>query len=109
MGMKTSTPDPEGDSGREDAEQFKTAMKSVIKSSPFDRAMKVEAELNRLHGRIIKQLDSIKAYELDQRRLTLGEKKFALAKQKLTGEIEVDDDGTDSATGEVDQIIDQID
>jgi hypothetical protein len=109
MGMKTSTPDPEGDSGREDAEQFKTAMKSVIKSSPFDRAMKVEAELNRLHGRIIKQLDSIKAYELDQRRLTLEEKKFALAKQKLTGEIEVDDDGTDSATGEVDQIIDQID
>lgn len=108
MGMKTSTPDPEGDSKREDAEQFKTAMKSVIKSSPFDRAMKVEAELNRLHGRIIKQLDSIKAYELDQRRLTLEEKKFALAKQKLTGEIEIDDE-TDSATGEVDQIIDQID
>ena len=107
MGMKTSTPDPEGDSKREDAEQFKTAMKSVIKSSPFDRAMKVEAELNRLHGRIIKQLDSIKAYELDQRRLTLEEKKFALAKQKLTGEIEVDDE-TDSTTGEVDQIIDQI-
>ncbi len=55
-------------------ETYKTAMKSVIKSSPFERAMKVEAELNKLHGRIIKQLDSIKAYELEDRRLTLAEK-----------------------------------
>ena len=38
-------------------------MKTIIKSSAFDRAMKVEAELNRLHGRIIKQIDSIKSYE----------------------------------------------
>jgi uncharacterized protein YjcR len=71
-------------------EQFKTAMKSIIKASAFDRAMKVEAELNRLHGRIIKQLDSIKAYELEDRRLSLEEKRYTLAKQKLTGAYDID-------------------
>lgn len=85
----------------ENSEQFKTAMKSIIKSSPFDRAMKVEAELNKLHGRIIKQLDSIKAYELDSRRLQLEERRLELAKQKLTGEIDIEpedgeQDGSDS-------------
>ena len=83
--------DPEGS-----AEKFKTAMKSIIKASPFDRAMKVEAELNRLHGRIIKQLDSIKAYELEDRRLTLEEKKYNLAKQKITGAYDIDPE-----TGEI--------
>lgn len=86
VGMEQSTTDPEGNN----SEKCKTAMKSVIKSSPFERAMKVEAELNKLHGRIIKQLDSIKAYELEDRRLTLAEKQFELNKQKLTGEFEID-------------------
>lgn len=80
--------DPEATTGS--TEQFKTAMKSIIKSSPFDRAMKVEAELNKLHGRIIKQLDSIKAYEMEDRRLQLEERRLELTRQKLTGEIEVD-------------------
>lgn len=107
MGMKTRALDPEGEDKREDAEQFKTAMKSIIKSSSFDRAMKVEAELSKLHGRIIKQLDSIKAYEVDQRRLTLEEKKFELAKQKIIGAFEFDEEPGD-ATDEVDQIIDDF-
>ena len=80
------TTDPEGS----DTEVYKTAMKSVIKSSPFERAMKVEAELNKLHGRIIKQLDSIKAYELEDRRLMLAEKQLELNRQKLTGEVEIE-------------------
>lgn len=80
--------DPEEWAGS--TEQFKTAMKSIIKSSPFDRAMKVEAELNKLHGRIIKQLDSIKAYEMEDRRLQLEERRLELTRQKLTGEIEID-------------------
>lgn len=89
--------DPEAGAGN--TEQFKTAMKSIIKSSPFDRAMKVEAELNKLHGRIIKQLDSIKAYEMEDRRLQLEERRLELTKQKLTGEIEIDpeDEDWDSA------------
>ena len=46
-------------------------MQTVIKASAFDRAMKLEAELNRIHGRIIKLLDSIKGYEMESRRLRL--------------------------------------
>lgn len=107
MGMTTNALDPEGQEDREDAEQFKTAMKSIIKSSPFDRAMKVEAELNKLHGRIIKQLDSIKAYEIDNRRLTLEEKKFNLAKQKIMGEFSIDPD-TGDIMDDIEQIIDGL-
>ena len=89
--------DPEG--GKE---RLKTAMKTVIKSSAFDRAMKIEAELNRLHGRIIKQIDSMKSYEMENRRLKLEERKYQLAKQKLTGQYDIDDE-----TGEIiDEIID---
>ena len=87
--------DPEGGT-----EKLKTAMKTIIKSSAFDRAMKVEAELNRLHGRIIKQIDSIKSYEMEERRLSLEERKYQLAKQKLTGEIIIDD--------ETEEIIDDL-
>ena len=87
--------DPEGGT-----EKLKTAMKTIIKSSAFDRAMKIEAELNRLHGRIIKQLDSIKSYEMEARRLSLEERKYQLAKQKLTGEFNIDD--------ETEEIIDDL-
>ena len=103
-GMKQQhTQDPEGST----TETYKTAMKSVIKSSPFERAMKVEAELNKLHGRIIKQLDSIKAYELEDRRLTLAEKQLELNRQKLTGEFDIDpeeDSGNDDITSIVDDV-----
>lgn len=87
--------DPEGGT-----EKLKTAMKTIIKSSAFERAMKVEAELNRLHGRIIKQIDGIKAYEMEERRLSLEERKYQLAKQKLTGEFIIDD--------ETEEIIDDL-
>lgn len=95
--------DPEGSK----SETYKTAMKSVIKSSPFERAMKVEAELNKLHGRIIKQLDSIKAYELEDRRLQLAEKQLELNKQKLTGEFEIDPDGS-TENDEITDVVDDV-
>lgn len=85
-------PEAEGKAAGGSSEKLKTAMKSIIKASAFDRAMKVEAELNRLHGRIIKQLDSIKSYEMEQQRLQLEERKYNLARQKLTGEIDIDDE-----------------
>jgi hypothetical protein len=72
-------------------------MQTIIKASPFDRAMKLEQELNKVHGRIIRLLDSIKSYELDSRRIELEERKYRLAKQKLTGEYEIDPE-----TGEID-------
>lgn len=73
------------------------AMETTIKSSAFERAMKLEAELNKIHGRIIKLLDSIKSYELEQRRISLEEKRYKLMKQKISGEYDVDPD-----TGEID-------
>jgi uncharacterized protein YjcR len=82
--------DPEATRGSN--EKLKTAMKSIIKASAFDRAMKIESELNRLHGRIIKQLDSMKSYEMEMKRLQLERCKYNLAKQKLTGEIDIDDE-----------------
>lgn len=94
--------DPEATA--ESTEQYKTAMKSIIKSSPFDRAMKVEAELNKLHGRIIKQLDSIKAYEIEDRRLQIEERRLELARQKLTGEIEINPDVEDDTTEIIDDL-----
>lgn len=72
-------------------------METTIKSSAFERAMKLEAELNKIHGRIIKLLDSIKSYELEQRRIGLEEKRYALMKQKASGVYNVDPD-----TGEID-------
>jgi hypothetical protein len=89
-GIVESANDPEGNEGG--SEIYKTTMKSIIKSSTFDRAMKVEAELNRLHGRIIKLLDSIKSYEIEDRRIILEEKKYNLAKQRIAGVFEYDEE-----------------
>lgn len=86
-----------GEKGQGKTPALDVAMETTIKSSAFERAMKLEAELNKIHGRIIKLLDSIKSYELEQRRISLEEKRYALMKQKLKGEYEVDPD-----TGEID-------
>ena len=42
-------------------------------------------------------MDSIRAYELDNRRLTLEERKYRLMKQKITGEYNINPE-----TGEID-------
>ena len=75
---------------------LKQTAKTVIKASPFDRIMKLEAEYNKIHGRIIKLIDSIRAYEIDGKRISLDERKHELTKQRLTGEYNVDPD-----TGEI--------
>lgn len=84
---------------------YNVTMQTVIKASAFDRAMKLEVELNKIHGRIIKLLDSIKGYEMECRRARLEERKHQLAKQKLVGAFEIDpetgeiDDETDDESG----------
>ena len=75
---------------------YNVSAQTVIKASAFERAMKLEAELNKIHGRIIKLLDSIKGYELESRRVRLEERKYSLAKQKLSGAFDIDPD-----TGEI--------
>lgn len=75
----------------------KINMKTVIKASAFQRRMILESEINKIHGRIIKLLDSIKTYELETRRAQLEERKYNLAKQRLSGVYEIDPN-----TGEID-------
>lgn len=104
--------DTTGDRARELEESaYNVTMQTVIKASAFDRAMKLEAELNKIHGRIIKLLDSIKGYELESRRVRLEERKYNLAKQKLSGAFEIDpetgeiDDESDSDDGPLDDAL----
>jgi len=73
-------------------EDLKTAMRTVIKASPFDRMMKLESELNKTHGRILKLIDTIRAHEIDKQRLDLDERKYVLSKQRLAGEYDIDPD-----------------
>lgn len=75
----------------------KINMKTVIKASAFQRRMILESEINKIHGRIIKLLDSIKTYELETRRAQLEVRKYNLAKQRLSGVYEIDPN-----TGEID-------
>lgn len=91
--MPKACKDKNEDSSETDLKQN---AKTVIKASPFDRIMKLESEYNKIHGRIIKLIDSIRAYEVDNKRLSLDERKHELSKQRLTGEYNVDPD-----TGEI--------
>lgn len=61
-------------------ERMKTAMKSIIKASPLDRAMKMQAELTKVYGRILKAIDSIKSCEIVDRRMQLEQSKYELAR-----------------------------
>ena len=83
------------------AERMKTAMKSIIKASPFDRAMKIQAELTKVDGRILKAIDSIKSYEIEDRRMQLEQSKYELARQRLTGEIEINNN-------DIEEVVDDL-
>lgn len=68
-------------------------MKYRSESSAFSRRMTLESELNRVHGRVQKLLDSIRAREDSQERLKFEREKFEFGKQKALGEFRVDDTG----------------
>lgn len=74
-----------------------SSAKTVIKASPFDRLMKLESEYNKVHGRILKLIDSIRAYETDCKRIDLDERKHELTRQRVTGAYNYDPD-----TGKID-------
>ena len=69
--------------------------------SAFERSMKLVAERTKLHGRILKALDMMRAHGLDQERLALDKRKHALNKQKISGEFEIN-----LETGEIDDTVD---
>ena len=89
-GIEQGADDP--DPAKQNTETFKTAIKSIKKSSAFDRAHKVREELNRVHGRIIKALDSMKSYELESRRIELERQRLELSRARATGAFEYEDD-----------------
>lgn len=82
-------------------------MKYISKSSPFSRRMTLEAELNRVDGRIIKLLDSIKSQEAEQKRLELERERLEFSKQKIKGIFNMDEDGKISPDEDPDEIIEE--
>lgn len=62
-------------------------------SSPFARRSRLEEELNRVDGRIIKLLDSIRGQEAEEKRLELEERRLTFQQQKATGVFNFGEDG----------------
>lgn len=82
-------------------------MKYISKSSPFSRRMTLEAELNRVDGRIIKLLDSIKSQEAEQKRLELERERLEFSKQKIKGIFNMGEDGKIRPDEDPDEIIEE--
>lgn len=76
-------------------------MTTIIKASPFDRYLKYQAELNKVQGRIIKLIDTMKSFEQEDRRVSLEERKYRFHKQQVIGQYKYDPD-----TNEIDDITD---
>ena len=81
-------------------------MKYRSESSAHARRMVYEAELNRVHGRIIKLLDSLRGKEQAERQMAFEREKFEFAKQKALGVFD-DDSEPDSEEDSVEEIIDE--
>lgn len=75
-------------------------MKYRTESTAFSRRMQLEAELNRVHGRILKLLDSMRNAEMERQRIRLERERFQFAKQKTLGVFNVNESGTDIAPEE---------
>lgn len=81
---------------------------TTTKESTFERMVKLEAMSSRVHGRIIKAIEAIKAYENEERRATLDQKRHNVTVQKLTGEYVINqetgmiDDTTDGQDEDLD-------
>ncbi len=75
------------------------------KSTAFSRRMILEAELNRLDGRILKLVDSIKSAKAEQERLDIERERLRFYKQRAAGVFNVDENGEIIAADEEDEII----
>lgn len=82
-------------------------MEYTNKSSPFSRRMTLEAELNRVDGRIIKLLDSIKSQEAEQKRIDLERERLEFNKQKVRGVFTMDEDGRIRLDEDPDEIVEE--
>ena len=78
---------------------------SAISVSAFHRNMALLEQQQKIHAKIIKVIDMLKSYELEQSRLDLDERRYCLARQKAVGEFDVDDDSFD---GEADGVREKV-
>lgn len=65
-------------------------LKTIQKDSKFERQQKLLQAFDRIHGRIIKLLDSIKTYQIDKERIELDKLRYELSKEKVKGAFEFD-------------------
>ena len=65
-------------------------LKTITRDSKFERQQKLLVAFDRIHGRIIKLLDSIKTYQLDCKRIELDQQRYELSKEKVKGAFEFD-------------------
>ncbi|MDR2558051.1 MAG: hypothetical protein LBC86_00690 [Oscillospiraceae bacterium] len=73
----------------------------TFRSSSFERMMRLEVEHNKVHGRILKLIDTIKAHENDCDRLDFDRKRHEFNKQRVKGEFIINPD-----TNEIDDSYD---
>ena len=82
--------DPDGD------EELRTTAKSITKSSAFQRVNILSDQLSKWHTKKQRVLDSIRACEQEEARMSLEKRKIQLMKMKLSGIVDIDDE-----TGEI--------
>lgn len=91
-----AVPKPEQLEGLEPEEQverlnkLQPTLKTITRDSKFERQQKLLVAFDRIHGRIIKLLDSIKTYQLDCKRIELDQQRYELSKEKVKGAFEFD-------------------
>lgn len=91
-----AVPKPEQLEGLEPEERveriskLQPTLKTITRDSKFERQQKLLVAFDRIHGRIIKLLDSIKTYQLDCKRIELDQQRYELSKEKVKGAFEFD-------------------
>lgn len=70
--------------------KLQPTLKTITRDSKFERQQKLLVAFDRIHGRIIKLLDSIKTYQLDCKRIELDQQRYELSKEKVKGAFEFD-------------------
>lgn len=83
-------------------------MKYRSESTAFARRMTLEGELNKVHGRLQKLLDSIRAREDSAERMKFDRERFEFSKQKALGAFSVDEEGRIDTTQKDEQEIEII-
>lgn len=70
--------------------ELRPRMKTIQRDSKFEREQKLLQAHDRIHGRIIKLIDSIKTYQIHKERMELDTARYELSKEKVKGVFEFD-------------------